>query len=366
VPVFFDYNGDSLPDIIVGNLFYYNAAAEGFSQLGLLRNTGTRTQPKFTEVTDDYAGLSAYHLFAISPAFGDLDGDGKPDMLVGNDSGHLYFFKNTGDTLAAYPVMTSSHYFNLHVNGGYSIPFIYDVNNDGLPDLVVGNGNGTLSYFWNFGTASQPKFSADSADTTFGGITVTAAPPGATVGNSQPFLMRDSPGRLLLFAGAANGAVFEYAVDTLHLRNGNFTLIDSNFLKRSVGFNATMQACDLNGDGKPEYLAGNARGGLQLFSETVWDSSVILANAHVEPAPQTITIFPNPADASFKCRLDAEPGFMQAALYNMMGQKVEIPYIVNANNMQFNSTSLSSGIYLLHIATVSKVYSARVVVAHGR
>ena len=360
---FFDYNGDSLMDIVVGNLMYYDPIVQGVSQLGLYRNTGSLGHPKFELISTDYLGLSRYNLQAIYPAFGDLDGDGKADLVIGDATGNISFFKNTGDTLAAFPSMTGSSYFNINV-GTYAAPFIYDINNDGLPDLLIGNANGTLAYYWNFGTATHPLFSPDSANATFGNINVTL--PTATTGNSQPSIMRDATGAMLLLVGTAQGVVYEYLVDSLHLRQGAFTRLDSNFLQNTVGANATIQPCDLNGDGKMEYLAGCSRGGLQLFSESVWDSSVVLANQNIDPVENELQVYPNPANAQFKCVAPALSGnVIQPNLFNVFGQRIDITYARIQNGVEFNTTDLVAGMYIVRIETEGRVLSARIMVAHS-
>ena len=360
--VFFDYNSDSLMDIVVGNLFYYNPVVAGVSQLALYRNVGSRTDPKFEQITTDYMNMSGYNLLNINPAFGDLDGDGKPDMLIGDANGDLDFFKNVGDTLASFPSMTAASYFGINV-GTNAAPFIYDVNNDGLPDLVIGNMSGTLAYYWNYGTVTHPQFSVDSADPTFGHINVTL--PTTTVGNSQPFMMHDTAGKLLLFVGSDRGLVYEYLVDPSHLRNGTFARIDSNFLQHTVGSQATMQAHDLNGDGKMEYITGCSRGGLQLFSETIWDSTVILSNQNIEPVNHEIKVFPNPANDRFTCVIsDYVGGALQPQMFNMLGQKMEAPFTINQNTIQFSTGWLSSGLYVVRVILGEKVASVKVVVEH--
>jgi len=359
---FFDYNSDSLMDLVVGNLFYYNPVVAGVSQLALYQNTGTHTSPKFEEVSTDYMSLSAYNLLAIYPALGDLDGDGKKDMLIGDANGDIDFFKNVGDSVASFPAMTMQSYFGINV-GSYAAPFIYDVNNDGLPDLVIGKGDGTISYYWNFGSLTHPLFSVDSADSTFGSVDVMLS--SATSGNSQPFIMRDSTGALLLFVASAQGLVYEYLIDTTHLRNGAFTQLDSNFLQHTVGANATMQAYDLNGDGKLEYMTGCSRGGLQLFSETVWDSSVILSNKTVEPVNNSIHVFPNPANEQLKCVLPDAPGaIIQSQVFNLLGQRMGVLYTVSQNTIVFNTQSLASGMYMVRVVVGEQVFSVKVIVEH--
>lgn len=360
---FFDYNSDGLMDMVVGNYGYFVQNHPYASRLALYRNVGSAMAPAYREVTTDYAGLSVYNsIQAMNPALADLDGDGHPDMLVGDALGRIHLFKNFGDTVAAFPVMTQMFYDSIDV-GTYAAPFIFDINGDSLPDLVIGNGNGTLSYYWNFGSANNPLFSKDSVNSNFGAIDVTK--PGDALGCSQPFIMRDSVGNLNLFVGSYRGTIFEYRIDNSALRNGSFMQLDSDFLHYNAGSKVTMQACDLNSDGKLEYLLGNSRGGLQLFSETVWDSASLLAVKEVS-AIKNISIFPNPAQAQFTCTIKGlnfdHSGNLKVSLYNSVGQTIDVVIIQNDNGITVNAAQAPKGLYLVHIQFKGEVYSGKVII----
>ena len=178
--------------------------------------------------------------------------------------------------------------------------------------------------------------------------------------------MRDgTTGALLLFVGTAQGLVYEFQIDTIHLRSGTFTQLDSNFLQHTVGANATMRAYDLNGDGKMEYVTGCSRGGLQLFSETVWDSSVILSNKTVEPVNNGLRIYPNPANEQLKCVLPDVPGaVIQPQFFNLLGQRMEVPYAISQNAIVFNTQSLVSGMYVVRVMMDGQMFSVKAIVAH--
>jgi hypothetical protein len=170
---------------------------------------------------------------------------------------------------------------------------------------------------------------------------------------------------MLLFVGSNQGLVYEYLVDTNHLRTGTFTQFDSNFLQYTVGSNATMQAYDLNADGKMEYLAGCSRGGLQLFSESVWDSSVILSNQTIEPVNNEIRVFPNPANDKLTCLIaNTTGGVMQPQVYNLIGQRIDVPYTINQGTIEFSTQALSSGMYVVRVVSGNQTVCVKVIIAH--
>lgn len=91
------------------------------------------------------------------PTLCDL-GRGGPDLLVGNILGHILHFPYEADAAQA-PYVTGNFLMadgaRLDV-GFYAAPFVYDWNGDGVPDLLVGEG-GSVVYYENVGTANDWK-----------------------------------------------------------------------------------------------------------------------------------------------------------------------------------------------------------------
>ncbi|HWB62916.1 MAG TPA: T9SS type A sorting domain-containing protein [Chitinophagales bacterium] len=359
--VFYDFNGDGLTDIVTGSYGYYDATApHNFkSTLAYYQNTGTVTNPAFTEVTVDYDSFSRYGLLAMSPTFGDLDGDGHDDLIVGDAYGYLYFFKNTASSGSSFPAMTAQHYQGLYV-GSYAAPLVYDVDSDGLNDLVVGSGNGRVYYFHNFGTSTNPMYSNDSVNANFGNIT---CPGGAfNYCPEAPFITHDSLGNKVLLCGNLTGKVYEYAINPAKLDSGTFDLISNNFIGQQVGGSATISIADLNHDGKMEYLLGNQAGGLLLFSDSVWDASTNPV-AVTETRPENmLSIYPNPADGYFICSLPITLNHPEITVYNLLGAKIELPVQQGGASFKFNSAGLSDGFYLIRIVDNGKVWSGKVMI----
>lgn len=78
-------------------------------------------------------------VFASASTF-DTDGDGKSEILIATkddveplDSGAIYLFKGTGETLPGFPVTAP--------NQVYSVPSLADMDSDGIPEIVVGFGD---------------------------------------------------------------------------------------------------------------------------------------------------------------------------------------------------------------------------------
>lgn len=360
-PYFFDFNGDGLMDIVAGNYGYFRPFNTYKSTLTILLNNGTNSNPSYVVTNEDYNNFSSFGLVAMHPAFGDLDGDGTSDMIIGELNGYLNFFKNTGVSQANFASMTTPQFFGLDV-GQYSAPFIYDVNGDSLNDLVVGRKDGKLTYFWNYGTKNMPQFSQDSSNAFFGAVNVTV--PGYTEGYSTPFITRDSVGQMLLYSGSMRGAVFKYLVNTANLRSGSFTLLDSNFIRQDVGSKSTFSLADLNNDGHLEYIVGNSRGGLLLYSDSLWDQSTLpIAINEVQGNAPQLLLYPNPANGYFVCKLNTG-SFSNAVaeLYNVLGEQVPAPKNMGGGSLVVTTSGLQPGLYFIRITDAGHSYTGRVMV----
>ncbi len=99
--------------------------------------------------------------FGSWAAMMDWDDDGDLDMLIGAFDGSLFRRTNVGTrsdpkwSSESVPVLAGGKplQVNHHAN-----PVVADWNDDGLQDLVVGAGDGSVGWFRNVGSASKPKF----------------------------------------------------------------------------------------------------------------------------------------------------------------------------------------------------------------
>ena len=137
VPALLDLDGNGLLDLVVGR---------SSGELSLYRNVGTPVEPRFEEVTDRWLDLDVGRRAA--PAFADLDGDGLPDLLVGSEEGGLRLFRNRGP--GADPQFQEDPTFRVPLPG-YSTPTFGDLTGNGLPDLISGGVSGGVVFFENRG-----------------------------------------------------------------------------------------------------------------------------------------------------------------------------------------------------------------------
>ena len=156
-PSFCDIDNDGDYDMFLGDedgkIHYY-------------RNDGTPEVFDFTFVTDEYAGVNVANI--DSPTFTDIDGDGDFDLFVGerswgedNRRGDINFHENIGTPDSAVFELVTQNFSSIDIGNGCT-PTFSDINNDGLDEMFIGEGDGNINYFANTGTESNPCFTFET------------------------------------------------------------------------------------------------------------------------------------------------------------------------------------------------------------
>lgn len=295
-PVMYDIDQDGLQDLFISNFGYLDSTYYSFgflyllyrSQVAYYANTGTEDEPAYRLVDDDFADIASLDITGAYPAFSDLDGDNDPDMLLGNEDGKLFFLENlAGPGNVPQYDKPQPNYQGIDV-GYFSTPQLIDLNRDGLPDLVIGEQSGNLNYYENSGTLNNPVFTfiTDS----LGKVDVTNVNL-SYYGYSVPcFFDLDDDYRL--FAGSEFGNIFYYK-DIDDNIDGTFTLEDPNLLYIDEGWRTGVAVMNFNNDQYVDMLIGNYRGGVAMYKGVT--PSPIGIHEQPEVIMESLHIFPNPA-----------------------------------------------------------------------
>lgn len=303
-PAFADVNGDGLQDLVLGNFSYYKAGGAKDSRLALFINQGSASNPSFILENDNWLDFSLLSgsSYDFAPTFGDLDNDGDLDLLVGEQQGGLFFLENIAGPGNPMSFSQPQYPYQNIDKGQSTTPQIIDLNRDGLPDIVLGERNGFLTYFQNIGTPENPVFEPDASMAPninkLGGVDTRGVDP--TQGYSAPCFV-DFEGVYMLFCGSVEGGIFRYSNIDGNL-DGNFTLETKGFGDIRDGARTHPAIADINDNGLLDLIVGNFRGGVSLY-ETLYqvDGSVNLAS--VETHPMEMVVFPNPAGVSFQVHM---------------------------------------------------------------
>jgi hypothetical protein len=246
VPALADIDGDGDLDLVVGNKV--DPAANDAGRLSIFTNTGTTSAPAF-RLTETLRLTEAYHL---APAFGDLDGDGDADMLLGTWNHDILVFRNTGAAGASRWKLDETATIR-PPKASHSTPALADIDGDRDLDLFVGQANGSVLFFRNAGTAKAPRFEhvPDALNELRAGR------------RSVPRLADiDGDGRVDLVVGRESGGavVFRNTGAGTALK-----FVESKELAIELPAGAAPAFGDLNGDGKTDLMSGTVGGGVVFY-----------------------------------------------------------------------------------------------------
>ncbi len=169
-PSLADLDGDGDYEIVLatgaGQVHIYQA--DGSELAGF----PVETDP-IPELVGGYAQSKAYTSGAVradqpaailsTPAIGDVDGDGSPELVAGDLRGRLYVWKADGTRMAGFPVSIEGHdnaeFTANHAwdRGILSAPALADIDGDGTLEMIVGGMDQRL-YIWKADGSLMPGY----------------------------------------------------------------------------------------------------------------------------------------------------------------------------------------------------------------
>ena len=340
-PQIVDLNNDGLLDLIVSNFYAYKATNSKDSRLAYYQNTGSIGNPKFTFVDVNFLNLAQSNLgLRLFPTFGDLNGDGKPDMLIGLENGSVAYYQNTtsgSNPSFASPILNYTDQSGTVINvGQYASPQLFDLNNDGKMDLILGKKTGELSYYENTGTIVNPAFVLMNNE--LGMLDTDSLTPD---GYSVPHFFRFQDTTYLLL-GSHDGAIYFYDSIDAHLSNGQaFHERSADFLglKAAIGAYSSCFVSDLDQDNHLDLFVGQDLGGLYHLEDEPGSSMAVAEESRV-----SMHLYPNPATMELTILSEQNIGLMD--VYSLEGRWICTWEISNGMNV-FSLLDFDGGLYIL-------------------
>lgn len=220
VPRLADWDGDGDLDLLMGG----RCEAFRFENVGDPRKPRFEYRERFSMANGPF--LTNYNLNAVAPCFGDLNGDGLPDLLRGGSGdipvALMTSFGNTPEfTDAGVLEAGGKPIYVPFVHGDdTSFPFLFDWDEDGDLDLLQGDGDGFVWYYRNEGDRKQWRLAAGRKFQTADGKDLCVGP--LTPAEARDFEQHsgnrsvpapadyDGDGRPDLICSNAEGKVFFY------------------------------------------------------------------------------------------------------------------------------------------------------------
>jgi hypothetical protein len=127
-------DGDGDLDLLVG---------EASGNVNFFRNVGSPREARFEADPEAFGALDAGRRSA--PAFSDVDGDGDLDVVIGREEPGALLLRNTGT--AREPAWAPPEPWAALPLPPYGTPVFGDLDGDGRPEVVSGGLSGGLFYW---------------------------------------------------------------------------------------------------------------------------------------------------------------------------------------------------------------------------
>ncbi|MCC3156723.1 T9SS type A sorting domain-containing protein [Hymenobacter sp. 15J16-1T3B] len=286
-PFVVDATLDGTPDLVVAAAQVDHTDKTSMRNNGVwFENTGTAAAPVYVRRTGSFLQSQMIDVSeAAAATFGDIDGDGRVDMLVANGRdqygtyytstdyrSQLAYYRNVGTSQQPVFSLVTSDYLGLSAKNFSNLrPTLVDLNRDGALDLAFGGtyiGASFIFYYLNTATAGAAVTFNTAQLNNLNGL-------GNRSQDTPCFTDVDGDGNLDLLLGTSpgtsGGSLYYYHRDPAQPLADGFTLVSDDYGAIRAGSGARPQGlapavADVDGDGTPDLLTIDATGTIHLYA----------------------------------------------------------------------------------------------------
>ncbi len=409
-----DVDGDGKPDLVVANY--------GASTVSVLRNMtagGGISPGSFAPKVDFSVGNFTY---PIAVAIGDIDGDGKPEVLAANSlANNLAVLRNTS-TPGSITAASFAPLVDFATGASPHSVAIGDIDGDYRPDVVTANQQaGTVSVLRNtavsgsidasslapkmdFAAGSDPYSVAigvqhdnvkpdllianhgGSGNGTVTALQNTSLPGTVSFNGAQPLLSNSNMPFAAIFAdvngdGEPDVVQVNSATSRLSILAHKYSfggqlqsgLFDSPVEFTTGGYPVAVAVGDLDGDGQAEAITANAAGTVSVFkiaatAQAVFNAGSLQSAASDKAAGSHtgLQVYPNPTNGSLTLQLRQPAGpvlveVLDAAGKTLQKRQLNAAGITAPLTLGMSLRGQPAGVYYIKMTGVSGVQLEKVV-----
>ena len=339
-PVFVDIDNDNDFDCFNGQVNGYTSFFE---------NTGTQSNPDFADWYINPFGIFDAGNVA-QPVFGDIDNDNDFDVYIGEANFTIYFLRNTGSVSNPNFTFISSNPDGITGLGPNVSPVFADIDDDNDLDLFTGETDGTILFFRNIGTVSDPQF-GNSVTNPFGLTDVGS-------GSTPSFCDIDKDSDYDAFVGNQAGNIIFFNNSGTNTSPNFDPPVTNPFGLSDVGSFSNPTFVDINNDGKEELFVGTEAGNFYYFNNTT------IVSVEVEQSKDFVELkaYPNPVNgilniSATNINLDES----ELYVYSILGERITVNPMRNGSLISLDFSNEATGIYLLVIKSDVVNYSTKII-----